>query len=166
MDLRLGVGEQLTTKCRHLQEPSGPSATLGRTDRRASLEAVDGRADEDLVATKRPSGQRPRWVTTTSCRMYHGAVSPCVQPAASPTVSAPLQRGRYRRATAPATSPDGRAVAATAGPRCPRCRQWMVDQEAEAWPAVGRLPAVGWPIIEPAVPVPLIICELSMNLSI
>ncbi len=56
--------------------------------------------------------------------------------------------------------------AATAGPRCPRPRQRVVDQEDEAWPAVGRLPAVGWPIIEAAVALLPIIAELPMSLSI
>ena len=51
-------------------------------------------------------------------------------------------------------------------PRCPRRRQRVGDQEDEAGSAVGRLPAVRWPIIEAAVPLPPIIAELPMSLSI
>ncbi len=73
-----------------------------------------------------------------------------------------------RPGTAPMASQDARAARAMADslsmPR--RCRHRVVDQEAGAWPDVGPLPVTGWPIIESAVPVPPIMCELSMKWSI
>ena len=42
----------------------------------------------------------------------------------------------------------------------------MVDQEAEAWPAVGSLPVAGCPIIGPVAAVPRIMGVLFMNVSI
>ena len=74
------------------------------------------------------------------CRMYHGAV-----PSSVPAGLADGYRHRLQR------SPH---------------RQRVVDQEAEAWLAVGRLPAAGWPIIGPVAAVPLIMGVLSMNARI
>ena len=99
--------------------------------------------------------------------MHHGAVPSSVPAGLADGYRLRLQRSPHRRGMAPATSQDGRAVAATAGPRCRRRRrQRVVDQEAKAWPAVGPLPMAGWSIIGPAAAESLIVGVLSINASI